>query len=139
MTHEAVPTIAFTPVSYQTSGKTAPAMGRTMPSRPRRLDEMLGRFSYGVENRLEEDIRKSGPHDAHDAHETGHDDIWIIVRPIGQGPRELLRDVRWDRRLRDDHPDHGPHRHHMVRRRVQGIWIDHVRQQERHVQAQEVA
>src|SRR5207244_4227681 len=121
MTHEAVPTMAFTPVSYHTSGNVAPAIGRTMPSRPRRLDEMSRRFSYGLENRLEEDIRKSGPHDAHDAHETGHDDIRIIERPIRQGPRELLRDVGRDRRLRDDHPDHGPHRHDMVRRRTQRI------------------
>src|SRR5207245_9918746 len=117
MTHDAVPTMAFTPVSYQTSGNVAPAIGRTTASRPRRLGEMSRRFSYGVENRLEEDIRKSGPHDAHDAHETGHEDTRNIERPIGQGPRELLGDVRRDRRLRDHHPDHGPHRHHMVRRR----------------------
>src|SRR6266571_5803796 len=114
MTHDAVPTIAFTPVSYHTSGNTAPAIGRTIASPRSGLDEMSRRLPDGVENRLEEDIRKSGPHDAHDAHETGHDDVRIIKRPIGQGPRELLRDVGRDRRLRDDHPDHGPHRHDMV-------------------------
>src|SRR2546430_13773943 len=110
MTHEAVPTIAFTPVSYHTSGN-AKAIGRTMASRPRRFDEVVGRFSYGVENGLEEDIRKSRPHHAHDSHETRHDDVRIIERPIRQGPRELLRDIRRDRRLRDDHPDHRSEEH----------------------------
>src|SRR6266571_3816696 len=102
MTQAAVPTTAFTPVSYQTAGN-AKAIGRTMASRPRRFDEVFRRFSYGVENRLEEDIRKSGPHHAHDSHETRHDDVRIIERPIRQGPRELLRDVRRDQRIGIDH------------------------------------
>src|SRR6266702_345270 len=122
MTHDAVPTTAFTPVSYHTSGN-AKAIGRTMASGPRRFDEMFRRFSYGVENRLEEDIGKSGPHHAHDSHETRHDDVRIIERPIRQGPRELLRDVRRDRRLRDDHPDHARHWHHGGRRSVQQVAI----------------
>src|SRR5437667_11481688 len=102
MTHEAVPTTAFTPVSYHTSGN-ARAIGRTMASRPRRFDEVFGRFSYGVENGLEEDIRKFRPHHAHDSHQTLHDDVRIIELPIRQGLRELLRDIRRRPRLRYEH------------------------------------